>query len=101
MKNNKVRLTITTSYKDQYDRDKIITQTKKEDWTKEEYFCPECGQKSVWCRIENSGDYYVGETYLCVNCDTYFYLPSGNIDAKSSYKEQLTQLKNLTESNNE
>lgn len=47
---------------------------KTTNWIKEDYYCPNCGKQEVWME-ENSGDYYVGETYLCINCAFKFALP--------------------------
>lgn len=30
--------------------------------------CPSCGKQSVWHPETDPGDYYVGETHICVDC---------------------------------
>lgn len=46
----------------------------QEVWLKTPFFCLFCGVQSVW-REEGEGDYYVGSDYLCVACDSGFWLP--------------------------
>ena len=46
------------------------------EWKVQDFFCPNCGKKSVWAE-QGSGDYYVGAQYICLKCIHAFYLPSG------------------------
>ena len=48
-----------------------------EQWEKSDYFCPRCGAgDSEWFQASCGGDYYVGETHLCLKCEAHFYLPT-------------------------
>lgn len=38
------------------------------NFEKSEYYCPNCGTKEVW-QEQGSGDYYLGEEWLCTNCN--------------------------------
>lgn len=50
-----------------------------------EYYCPNCGEKSVF-NEDGDGDYYLGVQFLCVSCDHTFYLPSGcRVDDRLSH----------------
>ena len=40
-----------------------------ETWKKIEMYCPSCGKQEVW-QEQSSGDYYVGEGYICVDCES-------------------------------
>jgi predicted RNA-binding Zn-ribbon protein involved in translation (DUF1610 family) len=60
-------VTLDTKYK--------AGHTIKHTFTDTALYCPNCGKQSVWIDT-GGGDYYVGETHLCVSCDTSFYLPN-------------------------
>lgn len=49
----------------------------EEIWEHTDLFCPRCSTKAVW-REESSGDYYVGENYLCMSCDQTFTIQGPN-----------------------
>lgn len=53
-------------------------------------FCPSCGTKNVW--MSKEGDYYVGETYLCTNCNSDFNMPLLK-EANETYKHVIDQIK--------
>lgn len=42
---------------------------------KVDYFCPKCGSKDCYEDTETD-DYYEGNTYLCLKCESTFTLPS-------------------------
>jgi hypothetical protein len=46
--------------------------TKDFDLT--DYFCPQCGNKSVWVE-DSEGDYYEGPQFICTHCESSFRLP--------------------------
>ena len=47
-----------------------------ETWDKSKYYCPKCRGNNVWYE-KSGGDYDVGEKYICISCNSYFYLPDG------------------------
>lgn len=64
----------------------------KETWKKTEYFCPCCGTKAVWQRPDG-GDYYQGETFLCVDCETQWNWPNEPSDANDfQYIQRLKEI---------
>ena len=40
------------------------------------YFCNNCGAKGLCCDM-TGGDYYIGETYYCLECKHQMHIPSG------------------------
>lgn len=44
-----------------------------ESYEKTKYHCPNCAMLEVW--KSGSGDYYLGETFICTGCSHFFYLP--------------------------
>ena len=42
-----------------------------DEYEKCDLFCPNCGIKEVW-QEQSSGDYYVGEDFICVACKHNF-----------------------------
>ena len=42
-------------------------------WEEEDYFCPSCGEQTVFSG--GGDDYYFGQIHLYLNCDAAFYLP--------------------------
>lgn len=58
-----------------------------ETWEKTSYHCPRCGNKEVWHET-SGGDYYVGETHLCLACNAHFYLPSQPTDDPKSWQDK-------------
>jgi predicted RNA-binding Zn-ribbon protein involved in translation (DUF1610 family) len=62
---------------------------RESEWTKTEYFCPNCGKLEVWSE-DGPGDYYAGEDYVCTSCKCFFNLPSGtSIPGKEDYRCQI------------
>lgn len=53
---------------------KKISHTIKNEYTKTELHCLNCGEKGVFS--EDNGDYYEGERHVCLSCDFYFSVPS-------------------------
>ena len=74
--------------------EKIWTHKYTEKWESLDLFCPNCGKKDVWHSAEE-GDYYMGELYLCTNCDYRFYLPSGvnPVTGDDSDEQRLSAIK--------
>lgn len=44
-----------------------------------DYFCPNCGKKSVYVE-QWEGDYYSGPHHYCISCKFDFSLPSSRIN---------------------
>ena len=61
------------------------------DWSKSDLLCPHCGQPSVWEQNAGGGDYYVGETFVCVKCGREFTIQGPN--PMGSDDEILQQLR--------
>ena len=49
------------------------THEYDEEWVPTSYFCPHCGEQSVYQDL--GGDYYVGSLHLCLGCHYQFYIP--------------------------
>jgi predicted RNA-binding Zn-ribbon protein involved in translation (DUF1610 family) len=60
---------------------------QEEEWTREIYYCPRCGQREVWCEISGA-DYTLGRDYLCRACGAAFTLPSGAEVRKDDFQDQ-------------
>ncbi len=67
------------------------TFTYKKD---KDLFCPQCGQKEVWVE-QGEGDYYFGESHLCISCKHDFTL-QGPYEIKEPYDQILTAIKEKT-----
>ena len=63
-----------------------------EVWEKEELYCPKCGKKSVWAEC-SEGDYYVGNQYICLDCESSFFLPNGIMYPGPNDQQRIDQLK--------
>lgn len=50
-----------------------------ETWKKTKYHCPCCGIKDVWQKPDG-GDYYQGESFLCVTCKAHWNWPAEPFD---------------------
>ena len=79
-------------YKDPRGKGKEFSHKYSEPWELTDYFCPNCGKKGVWFR-NDSGDYYVGEQYICIECEHTFYLPDGV--SKANDEQDTQRLKAL------
>lgn len=62
-----------------------------ESYSEVDFYCPECGKREVWMN-DGSGDYYVGEDYICMACESIFYLPSIR-KADAHEKKKIEQIK--------
>jgi hypothetical protein len=51
------------------------THSYEEPWELTALFCLSCGHSAIWCK-RDGGDYYQGETYLCIDCEASWALPS-------------------------
>ena len=66
-----------------------------DNWKKSDLYCLNCGKKKLWFN-DNGGDYYQGETYLCVKCDCQFNLPHEPYSVDENlYGESLKKLKGV------
>lgn len=85
---NKLQRTFDVLYfKNPRGEGKEFSHKYSETWEPTEYFCPNCGEKSVWHEC-SPGDYYVGEQYICLKCGNTFYLPMGVNEANGEQDEQ-------------
>jgi len=72
----------------------IISHTAEEEWEDTRFYCPNCGKKdSVWREV-GPGDYYLGESYLCISCNHGFCLPIETCD-ESNNKQNKQIIKQL------
>jgi len=64
-----------------------------------ELFCPECGVQQVW-QEQSEGDYYVGETYVCLGCEVQFTIQGPTLISGSdeSVKQILSALRSAAQS---
>lgn len=62
----------------------------EEDWTKQDYFCPNCGQKEVWAG--GLGDYYAGQEHICTACRNEFYFYSSPSPATGKPADDLIKV---------
>ena len=46
----------------------------RSEWVPSKVYCPNCGKQKVYAET-SGGDYYVGEDYVCVACESRFNLP--------------------------
>ena len=77
-----------------YNGEGIQTHFYTENWSKTEYYCPNCGRQYVW-EEDGEGDYYVGSQLMCTCCGVEFNLPSGA--STSKYNQDLQRLAHLRE----
>jgi hypothetical protein len=70
----------------------------REPWKETSFYCLNCGAKQVWCRddggdycLDDVGNYYQGEHYLCVNCEFNWNLPSEPSKEQSLWYEERVQ----------
>ena len=72
-----------------------VSHSYDSTWEETDLHCLQCGKPSLWA--ENGGDYYQGETHICLDCGYYFNLPGypsdGNEDAQK--KQVLKFLKEI------
>jgi len=58
-----------------------------------ELHCLKCGAENIWS--EDFGDYYEGETHICLKCNHYFNLPSKPEDGiECEQKSQVLKILN-------
>lgn len=53
---------------------------------KTDYFCPNCGEKTVYQSL-GEGDYYEGPAHYCRACSFQFTMPGGSINESLEFKE--------------
>lgn len=95
MKMKMYKIFNVTYFQNLHGRDKKFSHKNSEKWEVTEYFCPAYGKEAVWFRNDSS-DYYVGEQYICINCQSTFYLPGGVLEIKDEQdKQRLNQLKEV------
>jgi hypothetical protein len=67
-----------------------------EPWKPTAYFCPCCGQKTVWNRCDG-GDYYAGENFACIKCEAEWTWPNEpsppHAGSAQEWKQRFTQLR--------
>ena len=66
--------------------------TIESEWLNTNIYCPNCGKKEVW-RENDGGDYYLGESYLCISCEHGFNEPNISYCIDELDKQRLEQLK--------
>ena len=79
-------------YKNPNGKVKEFSHKYSELWELTDYFCPNCGKKGVWFG-DDGGDYYIGEQYICMECEHTFYLPNRVSEANGEQNAQ--RLKHL------
>jgi len=58
----------------------------------EDLYCPNCGKKSVWVE-QGPGDYYEGQTHVCVECNSTFSMPRLHVDhSDENHKQVIEQI---------
>lgn len=58
-----------------------------ESWEPTDYYCPECGKRSVWVE-QGSGDYYQGPLHLCLSCNASGHLQYGGDRDHVTWQDQ-------------
>ena len=66
-----------------------------ETWRLSDFHCPRCANKYVWFH-DDGGDYYVGEQYICGDCKSTFYLPTGVNLIHENHEQDQQRLTHLT-----
>jgi hypothetical protein len=73
-----------------YNKDKSISHTSDSFWSQTNLHCLNCGEVGLYA--ESVGDYYEGETHICLKCGYYFNLPQKPSDGKEDVqREQVLQ----------
>ena len=76
-----------------------LGHSSPEAWEKIDLFCPHCGKQDIW-QEQSSGDYYVGENYLCEACAHSFTIqgPSENKHeyGETCWKQRLAAIRKAT-----
>jgi len=62
-----------------------------EEYEKTDYYCPNCGKRTVW-ENRDIGDYYEGSDLVCSECNFSFTMPSRGI-LNGKYGEIPKQIK--------
>lgn len=91
------KITIHYNKIDWRDREhpKVYSRSYDEPWEQTTYYCPNCGQNHVWNRSDG-GDYYVGELFLCLNCEFEWHWPNEPSKAEDYQSEQrIRELRKL------
>jgi len=58
--------------------------TLESEWEKSDLYCPSCGKQEVWEeKTDGGGDYYCGESHVCVACEASFTLQLFQIKQQS------------------
>lgn len=78
-----MKKTVTVNYR--------LGYTRKSDWFKSAYFCPNCGKQDVWFE-DDDGDYFLGERYACTSCKCLFTI-QGPYVAENTDVQIIEQLK--------
>lgn len=59
-------------YKHFINKPKEFSRKYSETWDKTIYFCPDCGENTVW--KSQYEDYYDGAKHICTSCGITFHL---------------------------
>lgn len=63
-----------------------------EPWEKTDLYCLNCGEKDLWV-CNDGGDYYHGETHMCLSCEHSFSLPGYPSDPSDLDEQRLRQIR--------
>lgn len=55
-------------------------------------FCPKCGRQGVW-HDTSSGDFYVGEQYICSGCEYSFHMPCNRDCSDHNDQQRLVAIR--------
>lgn len=85
-------------YRYLHSEEPLRTQTRQfshkytETWELTENFCPCCGKREVWLE-QGGGDYYVGQQYICMACDSTFHMPNSQKCTDDADRQRLERLR--------
>lgn len=76
-----------------YNLDGSLSHTYSSNWENTGLFCLNCGERGLFA--EDNGDYYEGETHICLKCGYFFNLPRCPDDGKEDEQKRqvLAQLR--------
>lgn len=69
-----------------------------EPWEKTDLYCLNCGRQEVWI-CDDGGDYYQGETHMCLSCEHSFNLPHYPTDPDDQDEQRLRQIREYEQQN--
>lgn len=66
------------------------------DWNKSDLYCPSCGKKEVYEESSGGGDYYCGESHICISCGVWYKIQGPAPSATRSWGEiELSKLREV------